>query len=377
MKDLENHIVRDKSCLTNNILKHPLIKIKDFPVFFGCVESQIEEDLKTDMEFFIEKETGLIQLNKLIPLDILYQKQHAFGVGNIWDSHYKNFAEFISKGSHKNVIEIGGATERLANKYLSVQEANWTIVEPNPSEFKNKQIKVIKGFFEDSKVSINKEDTIVFSHVLEHVYDPRIFLKMIYDKIVKGQNLYFSYPRLEIWLEKKYTNALNFEHTLFLTEPHLDILLENIGFEIEKKSYFQDHSIFYKLSKVTPVYKRYPNIYERNKTLFDSFIKYHFDEVKSLNQITDECNDNIFLFGAHIFSQFLIVLGLNTNKIKFILDNSKEKQNKRLYGTELKVKPPTILKNIKKPTVILRAANYNSEIKEDILKNINPTTIFI
>ena len=90
----------------------------------------------------------------------------------------------------------------LANKYLSVQDANWTIIEPNPSEFKNKGIKVIKGFFEDSKVSINKEDILVFSHVLEHAYDPRIFLKMIYDKIVEGQNLYFSYPRLEIWLEK-------------------------------------------------------------------------------------------------------------------------------------------------------------------------------
>ena len=178
MKELENPIIRDKSCLTNKVLTTSLIKINDFPCFFGCVESEIEDDLKTDMEFFIEEETGLIQLNKLIPLEILYQKQHAFGVGSIWDSHYEKFAEFISKGSHKNIIEIGGATERLAEKYLSIQDANWTIIEPNPSDFKNKEIKVIKGFFEDSKVSINKEDIVVFSHVLEHAYDPKIFLKI-------------------------------------------------------------------------------------------------------------------------------------------------------------------------------------------------------
>jgi len=202
MKQLESHIKRDKSCLTNKVISKSLFKIRNFPVFFGCVDSQIDEDLKTDMEFFIEEETGLIQLNKLIPLEILYQKQHAFGVGSVWNLHYEQFAKFISNGSHENVIEIGGATERLANKYLSVQDAVWTIIEPNPSEFKNKEIKVIKGFFEDSKVSINQDDIVVFSHVLEHAYDPRVFLNMIYEKIKKGQNLYFSYPRLEIWLEK-------------------------------------------------------------------------------------------------------------------------------------------------------------------------------
>jgi len=59
------------------------------------------------------------------------------------------------------------------------------------------------------------------------------------------------------------------------------------------------------------------------------------------------------------------------------LDNSSLKQEKRLYGTNLTVKSPKILKNYKKPTVILRAGLYNDEIKKDIIENINSDTKFI
>ncbi len=377
MKQLKNTLLREKSCLTNNKVTKSLIKVEDFPVFFGCVTSSKIDDLKTDLEFFIEESTGLIQLNKLIPLEILYQSQHAFGIGKIWDKHYEAFAEFLYNIRPESIIEIGGATEKLANKYLTLQKADWTVIEPNPTKFENKDIKVINGFFEDTKVKVNSNDTIVFSHVLEHAYNPTSFLKKIFEKINEGQSLIFSYPRLEIWLDKKYTNALNFEHNLFLTEAHLDVLLQNTGFKIIEKQYFEDHSIFYSLKKSNPTKVVYPNLFKRNKTLLDNFFRHHYNDVEKLNKLMSESESEFYLFGAHIFSQFLIVLGLSTNKIKFILDNSIPKQNKRLYGTDLIVKSPKILEKEKAPTVILRAANYSAEIKKDIIENINKKALFI
>ena len=88
-------------------------------------------------------------------------------------------------------------------------------------------------------------------------------------------------------------------------------------------------------------------------------------------------NTNIFLFGAHIFSQYLLEFGLDSKKIINILDNDKNKHNRRLYGTKVIVKSPQILKDIKKPIVILKAGTYNQEIKNDILQNINSSTIFL
>ena len=83
------------------------------------------------------------------------------------------------------------------------------------------------------------------------------------------------------------------------------------------------------------------------------------------------------MFGAHVFSQYLLKFGLDPKKIIFILDNDNLKQNKRLYGTKLQVRSPKVLSSYKKPIVILKVGIYKNEIKKDILKNINPKTSFI
>ena len=73
----------------------------------------------------------------------------------------------------------------------------------------------------------------------------------------------------------------------------------------------------------------------------------------------------------------LIFNGLNIKHISNILDNDNDKQGEYLYGTSLKVVSPDILKDILRPLVILRAGEYNKEIKDDIIKNINPNVEFV
>ena len=111
--------------------------------------------------------------------------------------------------------------------------------------------------------------------------------------------------------------------------------------------------------------------------MFNDYIIYHKNLVNQINKQIEEINSNIFLFGGHIFSQYLISFGLDTSRITNILDNSPLKQEKRLYGTDLIVRNPKILAEYSNPVVILKAGLYNKEIKDDILLNINPSTIFI
>ena len=107
-----------------------------------------------------------------------------------------------------------------------------------------------------------------------------------------------------------------------------------------------------------------------------NYVKYYQNEVKELNRQIEKYEGEVFLFGGHIFSQFLIFNGLDITNISCILDNSTMKQGNRLYGTSLTVNPPNILKNYNNPAVILKTASYNKEIKNDILSNINNNTIF-
>ena len=96
-----------------------------------------------------------------------------------------------------------------------------------------------------------------------------------------------------------------------------------------------------------------------------------------INKILNNKNNNIYLFGAHIFSQMLIFNGLNIKNVSNILDNDPDKQGEYLYSTSLKVASPMILKNILRPLVILRAGEYNKEIIDHITRHINRNVEFV
>jgi predicted SAM-dependent methyltransferase len=348
----------------------------------GCVESSIEDDILFDMNWKISKKSGAIQLNPLLPLDVVYNTEHGSGtVGKSWDEHHQSFANFVNKFKGTNVLEIGGLHGILAKNCLEVNpELKWTIIEPNPIVPDSIPVKVIQGFFDNTFISEEKFDTIVHSHVLEHIYNPDEFMSHKSSFMQDGDKLIFSIPNMEVMLKNKYTNCINFEHTVYFTEPYIEYMLAKYGFKLIEKEYFRkDHSIFYcaqKVSKVQPI-ELSNELYEVNKTTFEEYVTSHVEDINNLNQMISNSTVPVYIFGAHVFTQYLISFGLDTSKVVCLLDNDSKKENKRLYGTKLKSQLPKILKNTPEALVILRAGVYNEEIKNDILTNINPNITFI
>lgn len=376
-----DYIIRDTSVLTRKKSLEPLYIFKDFPVFMGC-STEIDEskDIKADMSFSICKETGIVQLDKLLPLDLVYQSQHNDGIGKIWQDHYIAFSHFLEKFSPRKVLEIGGANDFIANDFLTRNNnAQWIVVEPHPLFEEREKIKIIQKWFDDSFVLDEKVDTVVHSHVLEHTYDPVSFIEHIAKFLKKGERHVFTFPNMVEMLSRKYTNCLNFEHTAFLAEPFVDVLLARNGFKILEKEYFQDHSIFYATERVGDDEKEelvFPNKYEEYKKLFMDFIEYHKELVAGLNSKIEKFDGEIYLFGAHIFSQYLLEFGLNKERIKCILDNSQLKNKKRLYGTNLIVENPEVIKNVEKACVILKIGAYRDEVIRQ-LKELNPDVLIL
>ena len=355
--------------------------LKNFPIFMGTVEHDQTEDIVCDMSWSISRESGLIQLKKLLPLEILYKSQTTTSsIGAIWTAHHQAFANFINKYKPTSVLELGGAHGILAKEYQNIDFIPWTILEPNPSPVEGCKAQFIKGFFDDKFTFIKPIDTVVHSHVFEHLYEPDKFLTHLSEFISENGRMIFSLPNLSEWLTRKYTNCINFEHTVYLTEPYVDYLLAKHGFRVVEKEYFSgEHSIFYSTVRdrnVTSI-KLDTNLYDLNKKNYIEFVEYHENLISDLNSKIANNSSSIYLFGAHVFSQYLIAFGLNTSKVICLLDNDKNKQGKRLYGTNLLVHSPQILRNIDNPTTILKAGVYNAEIKKDILQNINSSAIFL
>jgi hypothetical protein len=268
----------------------------------------------------------------------------------------------------------------LAKIYEEHSDIPWSILEPNPTPVADSKAVWIKGFFDDDFKPQAEVSCVVHSHVLEHIYDPVSFMSRLRDVMTDGDMLIFTVPNMIAMLERHYTNCLNFEHTYFATESIIDYLLKKFGFEIKEKELFKDdHSIFYAAEKkqMAGVQVELASEYVKNKNLFLNFVNSQNDVVREYNKFLSETDGPFYLFGGHVFSQFLLNIGLDHTKIECILDNDPEKQGKRLYGTDLLVKSPKIISSVASPTVFLRAGAYNSEIKRDILDNINPNTVFV
>lgn len=374
-------IERSQCAISGESDLEPLYEFPEFPVFMGCLDQPEELDLKQDMSWWISRHSGLIQLKKLLPLDVLYPESHGAGaVGALWGKHHKAFARFINKSTPSSVFEIGGAHGILEWEYQKLGEVPWTILEPNPSPVPGCKARFIKGFFDEDFRYLDSFDLVVHSHVFEHMYEPDKFMSHLSKFMEKGKRLVFSLPNMQVMLERKYTNCINFEHTVFLTEPYVELLLSKHGFKITDKEYFMDdHSIFFAAvrdNEVKPI-ELPVDMYGKNKKLYMEYINYHRELINDLNKKIDEALDPIYLFGAHVFAQYLIQMGLDTKKIISLLDNDPNKEGKRLYGTDLKVSLPKVLGGIKNPLVILKAGVYNDEIKRDILENINSTVRFL
>lgn len=369
-------INRNKGLLSGNSRLEKIHTCKNFPVFFGCTKDDKKTDIHADMHWSIDPQTGIIQLTKLVPLEILYKNAHVDGLGEVWSNYYKNFASYIALRKPKNVLELGGGNGKLAQIVCDqLDNVTWYLVDANPTCEETNRIKVIKGFVDENFKFDVKIDMVVFSQLMEHVYYPEEFISMIRNIIESDAKFVFAYPDLEYMLDKKFTNTLNFEHTMLLTDVHVDYLLTKYGFEIKDKINYNNHSYFYDTEKVGEINYdlKIPNKYIKYKELYQNFLDYHVKLIDELNKKMKICDNPIYLFGAHIFSQYLLFMGLNTKKIITILDNSKTKQGKRLYGTNFIVQSPKILKNIEEAFVIVKTAMYDEEIKKGILdinKNI-------
>jgi 2-polyprenyl-3-methyl-5-hydroxy-6-metoxy-1,4-benzoquinol methylase len=344
----------------------------------GVTDKSTEEDLFFDQNWGVCANCGLLQLLDLLPLDILYSENHSTeAVGETWNSHHDEFANFISATTKQKILEIGGAHGELARRLFRMQsDLEYTFVEPSPGKLPDK-CQVVIGYIENHLDLVSMSDSVVHSHVLEHIYTPTKFIDEVASRMKLDSKMFISYPNIEQLLLTGGTNSLNFEHTYFLTPNQLEVMCLNAGLELTRAARFRNHSFFWELTKTESNRStlRIPNIESKN-SLFESLWESLSDFVEVCNLKIEHSEIPTYIFGAHIFSQGLITLGLQDKCIDGILDNAVEKQNKRLYGTNLQVFNPDKIANLPSVRVILRATHYQDEIKHQ-LKSINPSVEII
>lgn len=89
-----------------------LCTLKQFPVFLGCTSEPQKKDLTFDMNWYISAGSGCVQMNPVLPLELVYMNSHeSSSIGGVWRLHHQQFAKFIY-----DAIVSGGGTKYSRNR---------------------------------------------------------------------------------------------------------------------------------------------------------------------------------------------------------------------------------------------------------------------
>jgi 2-polyprenyl-3-methyl-5-hydroxy-6-metoxy-1,4-benzoquinol methylase len=372
-------IFRNKCAICNNDLNF-IYSLDDVPINLSCVDLDNIIYNFDKLSFSNCVECNTIQLNKLIPLNILYQNSHnTTSVGKTWENYFNLFKEKLQNViSNKIILEIGCPSGKIATKCNNYNK--WYIVEPNKNNeiSFNDKIIFIEKFFDNNFKLDEKVDIIVHSHLFEHIYSPNDFLKNCNELLNDGGEMIFGVPNMQYMVDNTLFLGIFFEHTIFLNKENITYLLNNNGFEIIEIIDYENHSTIYHTKKNNAIKKELLINFKINNyydNFFNLISEYNLFIEKCNIIINDNLNKDIYIFGASYNTQTLLFFGLNKN-IKGILDNCKEKQNKYFYGTKLKIYSPEILSSNDNAIVILKNGYYTNEIFLQI-KKINYNIIVV
>ena len=342
-------------------------KILDVPLVLGCTQETIDKDQVISFNVFQCDSCGLIFTDTNLD-EMAYSAVHSEAVGGIWKKHHEELANFF-KNEKKNsgfVLEIGPSNNPISRKDTVFVD----LFEKVPFELKDNE-EYHYGRFPDFDTE-KKFSAILASHVFEHSLEPKKFLLKCLELLEKDGSIFISIPNFEIWINEKYWNGITPEHQIYPTIKQIAQICDTLNLKLEIKK-FEKHSIFFKISK-------YNDDSEKETYDIDPDIEEWISSInKSVNFLENELekfdNQNVFIAGASHISQYPILMSNKIkNRITNVLDNSKSKHGKRLYGTEIYCISFEDLGNFERPLIAVFSSPYQKEMIEQILsinKNAN------
>lgn len=202
---------------------------------------------------------------------------------NIFQKRVNIVTKLLKPGK---VLEVGCSTGLLLSL---LQSEGWEVcgIEPSRKAAEvaiKRGINTVLGTFETIKFVekfVEKFDLIIFNHVLEHVENPKFFLKKCQDILNPNGTLLISLPNfnsVSARIQKKnWPLLLPSEHLWHFTPRSLKILLEKLNFQIiyeEEPSGIWDYG--------SPLYGLWQSFISCRKRFFIEFVTAVFDLLLTL-----------------------------------------------------------------------------------------------
>lgn len=203
-------------------------------------------------------------------MDDLISKDDAYYSGNRQD-----MLKFIDIKANR-ILEIGCGEGNFATNFTNVEYWGVEPVTRHAKAAEQKGLKILNGLYEDveNKIPDSYFDLIVCNDVIEHMLDPRLFLKKIRNKLAPSGKMIVSIPNLRnaytlynllIKGDFKYEKAgvLDYTHLHLFTKKSFINMASECDWEIEKYAPLP------------------PSPFKPFKNILLNFVKFFIPEIKS------------------------------------------------------------------------------------------------
>lgn len=185
-------------------------------------------------EYYSNSENYQYWSKYIFPISDKVRKNH---IQKLWYSRIKSYVENKNK-KHKSLLEIGSGFGTFGSLVSSSNFFyEYVGIEPSPElylECKSKGLSVFNERLESFKYK-KKFDIAVSFEVIEHIFNPKVFLLKI-NNLLKSKGLVFlSCPNgqgFDIKILKERSQAIDSEHVNLFNPSSIGLILERTGFRL-------------------------------------------------------------------------------------------------------------------------------------------------
>ena len=359
------YTIRNKCCFCEKDVFEVLLQDDHtIPISYTMIDNPSNDYVTIPFNIIKCLNCKTYQTKYLGNLNLVYGR-HVNPIGNIHQKMKEEYCNFICY--NKNItgfIEIGAGNGDLSDKILNINKLPYYIIDPFYCGNTTNRI-IISDFIENStNLSNFSANTIITSHVFEHLYNPVEFIKIaIYNNI---KYIYICIPDFENSIKNEsFCNTLNIEHTFYIENKFLEDIFKQYGYTCNKSYEFLNHSIMFEFEYNGNPILLNPINHTSEKEI-PVYITTLINRTLNINKIIDDHYGEykIYLWPSSAHSLYLCYYGLNYSKIDYLLDNSFDKINKYFYGYNIKcIAMKDIIDTTDKSLLILHGGCFNKEIK--------------
>jgi 2-polyprenyl-3-methyl-5-hydroxy-6-metoxy-1,4-benzoquinol methylase len=350
------------------LFPEPLLRYTNMPkgAQFFPDENSLQDEKGVDLEVLQCSGCGLVQLsNDPVPYYREVIRSSSFSK-EMRHFRIQQFSSFLQNCClhGKKIIEIGcGRGEYLSiiqqcgAEAYGLEDSEESVVQCNRNG-----LKVSKGFIGSSSCKLHHApfDAFFLLNYLEHLPDPKSILGGILNNLADEAFGLLEVPNFDIARKNLFSEFI-LDHLYYFTKETLRTTLSANGFEImECKEVWHD-------SIISTVVRK------RRRLSITSFCEHRGRLKNEIDAYIRSVRSNkVGIWGASHQALTLISLLELADKIKYVVDSAKFKQDKYTPASHLPIVPPDRLSSDPVDAIIIMAAAYSDEVARIVRQRFSP-----